>query len=368
MSAERLPEAIKLVRAGQKDQARLILQQIVMEDPGNETAWLWFVECLPTLTGRIQALETFVQMNPEAQRARLGLNALRAKAQQAGAAGPAKPAIIPAPPSDAVTPPTAPLEPAVPVEPAVVEPAVPVKPAETRPDVIYMPPPAAETPARPEAEVAPFAFPDFGQPGKAAEPPEPLAAAGESQPPVFTKEVMPENWDELRQRLDSDPDLRKAAEKAGLKLDLEAEPAPSGPFTMDFSDQGAPAEAAPTVPDFSSLDFSEEPAHTDAFTVDFSDNPDMPLDLEDRQPVSAFSAPIDEALITASPPAAKEPPAIRPLKHQTRASTAVPTSPKAKPARKTGRWLAILFISLFVIGLVGIATVVIGLALTGGLF
>jgi len=79
MTLDRLSEAIALIKAGRQDNARPILLQILKEDPRNETAWLWLVQTLPTDEQRIAALEQCLKFIPNSQRARLGLENLRAR-------------------------------------------------------------------------------------------------------------------------------------------------------------------------------------------------------------------------------------------------------------------------------------------------
>jgi len=73
MISELLKQAIRLSRSGNKQEARQILRQILVDEPSNETAWLWFVDSMPTDHERVIALEGLLRINPESRVARIGL-------------------------------------------------------------------------------------------------------------------------------------------------------------------------------------------------------------------------------------------------------------------------------------------------------
>jgi tetratricopeptide (TPR) repeat protein len=76
--ANRLPEAIRAARAGQREQARTLLLQIVEEDENNELAWLWLSGVVETDEDRRVCLENVLALNPNNEVARRGLAKLGA--------------------------------------------------------------------------------------------------------------------------------------------------------------------------------------------------------------------------------------------------------------------------------------------------
>jgi hypothetical protein len=76
MTSDPIQDAIDCYRNGQGDRARALLKQVIQENPGDEAAWYWYIEMLPTLTARIRALETFLTFSPDNQKARIALSAL----------------------------------------------------------------------------------------------------------------------------------------------------------------------------------------------------------------------------------------------------------------------------------------------------
>ena len=70
---ERLQDAIIAARAGQREEAQTLLQEIVAEDPTNVDAWVWLggVEVDPA--AQYRALERAVALDPQNQRAKQGL-------------------------------------------------------------------------------------------------------------------------------------------------------------------------------------------------------------------------------------------------------------------------------------------------------
>lgn len=77
MLSEELIHAIELCRAGEKNAARSILKEILIAEPKNETAWLWFIDTLDSDADRIIALEGFLKINPESQVGQRTLDRLR---------------------------------------------------------------------------------------------------------------------------------------------------------------------------------------------------------------------------------------------------------------------------------------------------
>jgi hypothetical protein len=82
MISDQLKQAIQLIRSGKKMEARQILKRVLVNDPTNDTAWLWFVDTLPTDEDRCIALEGLQKINPESKVARIGLAEYRRKQQQ----------------------------------------------------------------------------------------------------------------------------------------------------------------------------------------------------------------------------------------------------------------------------------------------
>jgi hypothetical protein len=83
--------AVQLIRQGQKEEARRILEALIKTEPGNIPAWFWYVETCPTVEKRIQVLEVCLKMNPGNAQAMQALNALRSQQQPAPAAFSASP-------------------------------------------------------------------------------------------------------------------------------------------------------------------------------------------------------------------------------------------------------------------------------------
>jgi len=77
MASNPLQQAIVFLKAGRKEEARGLLQQIIRSDPHSEIAWLWYIDTLSTNDERIQALEWCLRFNPKSQAALKGLQAFR---------------------------------------------------------------------------------------------------------------------------------------------------------------------------------------------------------------------------------------------------------------------------------------------------
>ncbi len=76
-------KAVGLARAGCKVEARGLLLDLLEEDSSDELVWLWLAECVNTQEERVQVLETCLEVNPQAQRARFRLAMLRHEERQA---------------------------------------------------------------------------------------------------------------------------------------------------------------------------------------------------------------------------------------------------------------------------------------------
>ncbi|MBZ0305784.1 MAG: hypothetical protein K8I82_06920 [Anaerolineae bacterium] len=74
----RLQQAIELAQQGQRSQARVLLLDIVAENPTLEMAWIWLATVAATPEERLSALQRVIQINPENQTARAALQKLGA--------------------------------------------------------------------------------------------------------------------------------------------------------------------------------------------------------------------------------------------------------------------------------------------------
>jgi Tol biopolymer transport system component len=74
-----LAKAIALVKAGQSEEARPMLVNIVQADTRNISAWLWLAQTLSDNAERIQALESCLKFNPGEGRVVQALEKLRAR-------------------------------------------------------------------------------------------------------------------------------------------------------------------------------------------------------------------------------------------------------------------------------------------------
>ncbi|HET9587761.1 MAG TPA: hypothetical protein VFO91_03135 [Anaerolineales bacterium] len=77
MSSHLLRRAIALWNSGQKAQARRILEAIVYNDRGNESAWIWYIYSLESNQEKIAALERFLSNFPHHTTGRKALATLK---------------------------------------------------------------------------------------------------------------------------------------------------------------------------------------------------------------------------------------------------------------------------------------------------
>lgn len=77
MSSSLTRRAIELCKAGNKPDARRMLQAVLQDDPRNQTAWNWYIETLSTPQERILALEENLEVNPNNWQVRRALGMLR---------------------------------------------------------------------------------------------------------------------------------------------------------------------------------------------------------------------------------------------------------------------------------------------------
>ena len=71
-----LLRGIELARAGKKDDARAIFEQVLQADQYNEQAWLWMASVARSTAERREALEIALEINPQNQQARAALEHL----------------------------------------------------------------------------------------------------------------------------------------------------------------------------------------------------------------------------------------------------------------------------------------------------
>jgi tetratricopeptide (TPR) repeat protein len=90
-----LQQGITAARAGQKDQARQILQQAVRLEPQNETIWLWLSSVAKDDKERVFCLKQLLAINPQHELALKGLQALGVEPQKQAEPTPAVPVIAP---------------------------------------------------------------------------------------------------------------------------------------------------------------------------------------------------------------------------------------------------------------------------------
>ena len=75
-TTELLQQGIALAKAGQREEARSILMQVVEQDERNESAWLWLSGVVDSDDDKAVALENVLALNPDNEWARRGLQML----------------------------------------------------------------------------------------------------------------------------------------------------------------------------------------------------------------------------------------------------------------------------------------------------
>ncbi len=68
---------IEATKAGEKDKARRLLEQVIEADQTKEMAWLWLSAVVDTSEERIRCLEMALKLNPANQDAKMALEWLR---------------------------------------------------------------------------------------------------------------------------------------------------------------------------------------------------------------------------------------------------------------------------------------------------
>lgn len=80
MSADTLQSAIAPIRSGDQGAGKLLLAEVIRDEPGNETAWLWTSSTVDSNQQRRERLEQVLGINPHNETARRGgLEALSQK-------------------------------------------------------------------------------------------------------------------------------------------------------------------------------------------------------------------------------------------------------------------------------------------------
>lgn len=77
MEREDLNQAISLILAGQKEQARLLIKPILTANPHDQVVWLWFIQSLPNDDARYKAVQLWLKMDPANQIAQDGLDRVK---------------------------------------------------------------------------------------------------------------------------------------------------------------------------------------------------------------------------------------------------------------------------------------------------
>src|SRR5215217_1644468 len=93
-------QGIQAAKAGQKDNARDLLQQSIRIDPYNEAAWLWLASVARDNRERLFCLQKLLEINPQNETARKALDA----ANQAQAPAPSAVRRLPNAPVTQVAP------------------------------------------------------------------------------------------------------------------------------------------------------------------------------------------------------------------------------------------------------------------------
>jgi twitching motility two-component system response regulator PilG len=75
----RLQVGITAVKAGRKSDAYILLQQVVDQDPDNETAWLWLASTTDSAEKSLSYLERVLELDPDNDRAKEGIEYFQAR-------------------------------------------------------------------------------------------------------------------------------------------------------------------------------------------------------------------------------------------------------------------------------------------------
>lgn len=94
MDSERLNRAIALAKQGKKQEARTILSDLAMREPGNPQVWLWLADAMPTLPERIQVLKEGLANNPQNSGLQKAVAALAGQSSPFQSSPPPKPPAV----------------------------------------------------------------------------------------------------------------------------------------------------------------------------------------------------------------------------------------------------------------------------------
>jgi hypothetical protein len=97
-----LHQAVQLVQAGQRSEARQLIWQFLQSEPNNETAWLWLASVASDQAEYQKALNEVLRVNPDNQRAKQLLAEFQ---QQYGGAAAPQQQVSPPPPVSPYAPP-----------------------------------------------------------------------------------------------------------------------------------------------------------------------------------------------------------------------------------------------------------------------
>lgn len=156
---ELVKQGIAAYRAGQKSEARILLQQAIELDPGSEQAWMWLSGAVETNQERRACLERVLDINPANGTARRGLELLGTEEP------PATLAASPPPPS--------PLPPIKPL--SFAEPATPQPPPPAGQPLSFTEPVTPQPPPPPPAASQWAPDPEVPQPFNSSIAPDPVA-------------------------------------------------------------------------------------------------------------------------------------------------------------------------------------------------
>jgi hypothetical protein len=81
MSAEAIKQAVNLIKAGKKIEARTILEPIIVAEPQNIQAWVWEIETRDDDAEKIKLMEACLLHNPDSTLVKKALAALKAHQQ-----------------------------------------------------------------------------------------------------------------------------------------------------------------------------------------------------------------------------------------------------------------------------------------------
>ncbi|MBA4385387.1 MAG: hypothetical protein C0410_11675 [Anaerolinea sp.] len=79
MSAEELKQAVNLIKAGKKIEARMILEPIIVAQPQNIQAWVWEIETRESDDEKIKLMEACLLHNPDSSLIKKALAALKTR-------------------------------------------------------------------------------------------------------------------------------------------------------------------------------------------------------------------------------------------------------------------------------------------------